>query len=121
MVDIWEIDDWVEIAATLPIKRFYPSAVAKATGIPLDQVFNRLLHLVKGEALILLYEIRCPEYDCVRTVGTIENLNTVDYLGHCGIHGSFELSPDSIFPVFEFNPIYKERIRAKKKGKTDLH
>ncbi|WP_058830691.1 hypothetical protein [Paenibacillus polymyxa] len=118
MADIWDVDDWVENAASLPVRRFYPSAVANFTGLPLEQVFTRLLHLVQGGALVLLYEIRCPEYDCARTVKTVSDKELLKFDFECDIHGEFEVTPGMIFPVFEFNPEFKKRMISKKKRKS---
>lgn len=120
MANLFDVDDWVENAASLPVKRFYPSAVASATGLPLSKVFQRLLYLVQGDILVLLYEIRCPEYECMRTVKTLADLPESDISVVCSIHGEFECPPNMIFPVFEFNPEYKVQIKSKKKVKNRL-
>ncbi|MEK4188121.1 hypothetical protein [Paenibacillus sp. FSL L8-0494] len=113
--DIYEVDDWVDTVATLPIKRFYPSAVAAATGLPIEKVFNRLLFLVEGNILRILYEIRCPDYDCLRTIKVVEDNDFESISGLCPLHGEFQLSADMIFPVFEIEPSFKKRSIAKKK------
>ena len=43
MANLFDVDDWVENAASLPVKRFYPSAVASATGLPLKQSFPKIV------------------------------------------------------------------------------
>lgn len=122
MADIRDVDDWVDVAAGLPIETFYPSAVAKATGIPLPAVFERLLFLARDERIILRYQVRCPSYDCVRTIETLDRFpDNVPLMGKCDVCGEeFEVRFDMIFPVFGFTPEYRERIRSKKKLQTRL-
>ncbi|ARF69543.1 hypothetical protein B7C51_20570 [Paenibacillus larvae subsp. pulvifaciens] len=120
MADLLDIDDWVEEAASLPIKSFYPTAVANATGLPLDVVFNRLLRLFEDKKIDLLYEIRCPEYECARVIKTVKDFSEVELYQQCSIHGEFEINPDLIFPVFYINQDYKKRIIKKRKKPSSI-
>jgi hypothetical protein len=47
MATIWDVDDWVDEMSALPFRSFYPTAVAKDTGLPLQTVFERLIHLTQ--------------------------------------------------------------------------
>jgi len=115
MVDRWDVDDYVDTIATMPIRRFYPTAVAKSTGLPLHDVFERLLLLAKDEKLLLHWEIRCPGYECTRNMEIVDDPNIAGQTVVCGICGDeVDISPDIMFPVFEVNPKYKERMSKKK-------
>lgn len=122
MVNMWVVDDWVEEMATIAIEKFYPTAVAKDTGLPLQNVFERLLHLVKDGRLLLLWEIRCPNYECVRNIITTGDpsqfLNRFIECNTCG--EEIEVTPDIIFPVLKVTPEYKERVLQKKTGRVAL-
>ncbi|NMM52050.1 hypothetical protein [Paenibacillus aquistagni] len=115
MATVWDIDEWVDNAASLPIKSFYPTAVARATNLPLNVVFDRLLYLAEGKKINLLYEIRCPEYECTRVVKCIDKFTDIEFSQTCSIHGKFEISSDTVFPIFQFDQEFKERAKIKKK------
>lgn len=116
MAGIWDVDDWVDGMASLPVKRFYPTAVAKDTALPLKDAFDRLLQLVIDQKLLLFWEVRCPNYECSRTINVVQDPNEV--IGetiHCGICGEeIEITTGLVFPIFELSPDYKERMRQKK-------
>jgi len=116
MASIWDIDDWVEEIASMDVKKFYPTAVAKDTGLPLQVVFEHLLSLTNSGKIILLWEIRCPNYECVRNIITTDNPSL--YIGKiidCRICGEeIEVTQNIIFPVFKVAPDYKDRVRQKK-------
>lgn len=120
MADIWDVDDWVDGMASLPVKRFYPTAVAQDTALPLKVAFDRLLQLVKDQKLLLLWEVRCPNYECIRTINVVRDpYQVIGETINCNICGEeIEITPDLVFPVFELNPDYKERIRQKKTNRV---
>lgn len=64
----WEskrnIEEVVDQIAFSRVRRFYPTYIQKVTGIPLNEVFNFLLTLVEDGRLNLMWEIRCPDFDC---------------------------------------------------------
>lgn len=117
--DLLDIDDWLEVAAQLPaLKFFYPSAISNATGIPNNVVFDRLLAITQeGLRLHLLWEVRCPLYDCPRTVKIIqsppEEVIGEEYECMCG--QEFEVAEDDIYPIFAIKESYKNRVQSKKK------
>lgn len=109
-----EVDNWVESFAMLPLVKFYPGIVAKATNLPLKDVFNRLLFLANDNVLILSWEIICPNYDCVRTITTIDEKEfTLNSSANCNVCGEVEISEENIFPSFRIDPCYKEYIKKK--------
>ncbi|WP_267414018.1 hypothetical protein [Bacillus sp. GC_Bacil_1] len=111
MANVWIIDSWVDRKVNSFIKAFYPTIVAKETGLPLNDVFERLLHLVKDGKLILNWEIRCP--DCHFTITTLNefpmSIPSTIFCMHC--QDDMELLADYIFPIFVINPDYKEYIK----------
>lgn len=124
MAHVWDIDDWVEQAACLPIKSFYPTQVAKDTELPIDIVFDRLLALVRDEKLLLFWEVRCPNYECFRNVTSTEDPD--ELLNHestCRICGEeFCITKDSIFPAFSVTETFKSRGKKKRvAGKSIRH
>lgn len=113
----WDVNDWIEEIASMPVKRFYPTAVAKDTSLPLNEVFEYLLEAVKDGRLILFWEVRCPNLECVRSITFSPNkIESGDV--RCVICGEeIEITPDIVYPVFEVAPEYKTRIAQKKMGK----
>lgn len=116
----WDVNDWIDDIAALKVKKFYPTAVARDTSLPLKEVFEYLLEAVKDGKLNLFWEIRCPNLECIRT---IEISPEKDIAGGivCPLCGELiEITPDIIFPVFEVTDEYKERIKQKKTGKLRI-
>lgn len=115
---IWDIDEWVDGVATLPIRSFYPTVVAKDTGLSLETVFDRLLVLTKEGKLKLQWEIRCPNYGCLRTIEIVSDPSTViGKVVYCKICGEeIEVTTGNIFPFFAPTLDYKERMAQKKTG-----
>jgi len=110
--NVWDVELWVEEAAQTPIKRFYPTAVAKSISLPINIIFDHLLKLVDQQKVALLWEVRCPV--CYSTVINSEPLQYGDEL-ICSRGHRFEFSNDIIFPAFEFNPEYRDFLRKNKK------
>lgn len=122
MAEIWDVDDWVNEMSALPIKGFYPTAVAKDTGLPLQIVFERLLRLTEDGKLQLQWEVRCPNYECIRNIETVDDPSVIiGKIINCNLCGEeIEVTPDLVFPCFKINPVYKERIRQKKTNRLNV-
>lgn len=108
------VDRWVDQICRQHVNKFYPTAVSKATDLPLNQVFLRLLRLVDDEVLRIQWEIRCPNYVCMRTVETLtapsDMFGTWMLCEYCG--NEFEVTPEVIFPVFYVDSGYRDYIRS---------
>lgn len=121
MPDLWDIDDWVEQAALLPIMKFYPSVVAADTGISVQDVFRRLLAFVEDGRLYIRWEIRCQSYGCARTIKEVDDVKEpIGSLVRCICGEEYEIGPDILFPVFGFQNRYRQRTRQKAKKKQSL-
>jgi hypothetical protein len=117
MQERWNVEDWINEIASMPIRQFYPTAVAKATELPLDIVFEILLDAVNAGKLNLLWEVRCSNLECVRTIRLDPERATSGYLSCPTCGEDIEISPDIVYPVFEVTPDYKERTKEKKTPK----
>ncbi|GEA17721.1 hypothetical protein [Moorella sp. E306M] len=113
--DLDKVDKWVDEVALLPIAKFYPSAVAKDVGLPVQEVFIKLQELVNQKKLICIWEVRCPE--CLVTINELTSLDlskaSICYL--CG--DEIITSPEIVFPAFKINPQYKAYIKESAKKK----
>lgn len=108
-----EIYNWIDRIAIMPVKYFYPSATAKDTSLPIQEVFECLLDAVNEKMLNIYWEIRCPNLACVRTISIDPYKNTSGYV-ICPICGEeIEISPEIVFPIFEVSPEYKEYLKKK--------
>lgn len=122
----WEsklkIDEVIEQMALSRVQRFYPTIIHKITDVPLTKTFEYLLDLVQDNRLLMKWEIRCPNFDCLTAITRIDKLE--DYISkpiECkSCENEILVSENIIFPVFEFNPVYKERIREIKKKDRNL-
>ncbi|QEL80536.1 hypothetical protein DN407_18655 [Bacillus sp. JAS24-2] len=121
MASVWDVDSWVDRKVNSFIKSFYPTVVARELELPLSDVFERLLHLVKGGKLNIKWEVRCP--DCSYTIMTLDefpmSIPSTVFCTRC--QDDIDLLAEQIFPIFEFNPDYRQYIRnsaemKKKKG-----
>lgn len=122
MASVWDIDRLVDEMSFWPLKKFYPTAVEKQTGLPLHIVFEYLLKLVTSGKLDLQWELRCPNYSCVRTIRVYDELPTELGFMECPICGEeIEITPDMLFPVFRISQGYKEHIRIYAEKKTRNH
>jgi len=107
----WDIDDAVADIAASRIIRFYPTYVAKVTGLPLSEVFERLLMLAKDGKLQLRWEIRCPRDGCARAVEIVDSMPSLsDIVMECVCGEDIDVTGDLVFPVFEVCSDYKERL-----------
>jgi hypothetical protein len=107
----WDVERVVNSMALQLVKQFYPTSVAKETGLPLEDTFSSLIDLVKQNKLILKWEIRCPAH-CARTIITLEKLpeNLSCLSCTCG-EDYEEITSDMIYPVFEISAQYKAYLR----------
>lgn len=111
-----KISQFVDTVAFSRIKQFYPSAAAKYAQVPLNVAFEALLRLVIDGELNLKWELRCPNYHCVRRIA-LSNDQTKAYNSvscpYCGTE--FEAMPSDCFPVFEATEQFKADIYEEKK------
>lgn len=105
------VQEWLETKA-LAVRAFYPTAVAKATGLSLETVFDELVGFAYKGWLDLGWEARCPE--CFRALCYFAGKN--DGAGEtitCNICGEkIEITPDIVFPVFFVTVKYREKYRG---------
>ncbi len=116
-----KIEKFIETIAFSAIKRFYPTAVAKHTGIPVDEVFQLLLEMCESGQLKLVWEVRCPGYNCARTLVTFttkENPPVEYFCSTCG--ENIEIDNSNIFPAFEVAEEFRDYIREESKKKNLL-
>lgn len=97
-----DIHQWVRDLQSRPVERFYPSAAAKATGVPLPEAFRQLLGLVNVGCLRLAYEVRCPQCGQVLDVQEVPAPTSLyEQTFSCEICGQdIEVTADNTFPVF---------------------
>jgi len=118
----WEekrkFNSYIDTIAFSAVKRFYPTAVAKHTGIQVDETFQLLLELCASGQLKLVWEVRCPKHDCARTLTTLnskENPPLECYCQKCG--EDIEIDNDNIFPAFEVTEEFRNYVRQESKKK----
>ncbi|MHB8124467.1 MAG: hypothetical protein ACYDEJ_02285 [Desulfitobacteriaceae bacterium] len=116
MPGVWDLDlvnEWIDNVALTPIGKFYPTAVAKDTELLIQDVFSRLLDLVKDNKLKIIWEIRCP--NCFLTLDQAEtrDVNITLFCYECG--EDIEITPEMVFPAFRVVPEYKTYVQGKKK------
>jgi len=104
-----------QIANCHMIKRFYPTIIAKRSGMPLDKVFKYLMDFVDDGMLILKWEIRCSDYNCARTVRTVSKIPKDGTIVDCICGDEVEVTIDNVFPVFEVSLDYRDSIGQEKK------
>lgn len=107
----WKVDRWVDRKALGMIRGFYPTALLTEVDYPLHVVFERLLELVNDGKLHLKWEIRCPNYECHRTLDTVDTFPQTEITYECLCGREVDLSPDVIFPVFEITQEYRKDVR----------
>lgn len=118
----YEIEKEVERIASSRVSRFYPTYIHKVTGYHLEDVFAYLLELVRDNRLKLLWEIRCPEYDCnaiIKRTDRIENyLHKTVECDEC--ENNVFISESIVFPVFKINAEYRKKLQGIKKKEQNL-
>lgn len=110
-MSIWDVDRAIDAIAGTMITKFYPSAIAKITGLPLAVSFERLLKLVEDGRLNLEFEVACPNcFHTVRTVCEKEDLSTDELeCEHCG--EEFAVSKEYLIPVFHVSRDYRDDVK----------
>lgn len=112
-----KIEKFIETIAFSAIKRFYPTAVAKHTGKTVDEVFQLLLEMCESGELVLVWEVRCPSYNCARTLETFTTKEKPPVECFCPICGDIEIDSSNIFPAFELAEEFRNCIREESKKK----
>lgn len=96
-----DVDDWVRSVAHV-VERFYPTAPAKATGLPLGAVFRQLVGLAHIGWLELAYEVQCNKCSVSIAVERIADptiLYEREYACYlCG--AEVEVAAENVFPIF---------------------
>lgn len=110
-----EIEKYIEAVAFSAIKRFYPTAVSQRARIPLSVAFDYLLDMAEKGALKLVWELRCPDYNCSRTIDVKSSKTEFKDGVRCVCGNYFEVSSSEFYPAFEINEEYREYIREEKK------
>jgi hypothetical protein len=130
----YAVDDWLSGVRPSALKRFYPTAVAKATGLSTADVFQRLLVLTGIGWIHLAWEVHCPQCNTILDRKQVSdpmllydmNLSCND----CGLD-EIEVCADIIFPIFLIDEEWRQtfpkkvqaasgRIRSSAGGATSL-
>ena len=123
----WEVKKAVETAvdklaeATL-VQKFYPTYISSLTGYSLKDVLPVLMSFVEDGRLIFELEIRCPNYDCGRTIKTIrstEDIKDIDSL-NCICGEEIEVTTEDLFPVFSFSEDYRRSLANSNNKSNDI-
>ncbi|MCY7919578.1 hypothetical protein [Bacillus vallismortis] len=116
-----EIDEVIKEIACSRVIRFYPTYISKITLINLDTVFEYLLELVDDGSLNILWEIRCPDFDCNSVILRTHNLSEImgkeiecDYC-----ENGLLVRRQHVFPVFEINDDFREFLKQSKKKQVN--
>lgn len=116
MIPSYEIRDkvteFVKMAAIAPVAGFYPTAVAKHANASVGIVFPFLIDFTKSGELNLVWELRCPDFDCHHEIDIVDLSigNEVD-CPKCGFE--FFIKETDFFPRFDIDQDYKGYIRQK--------
>ncbi|MBU5342265.1 hypothetical protein NST17_06980 [Caldifermentibacillus hisashii] len=111
-----KVSEFVYKSAMAPVKGFYPTAVAKFAKTSVSNVFPYLIDYTKSGELALLWELRCPDFNCHQTIDFNHlNINDEVECPKCGMN--FIISERDFFLRFDFNQSYKDYIRKKSKKK----
>ncbi|TCI24833.1 hypothetical protein EVJ30_13925 [Exiguobacterium sp. SH5S13] len=106
------VNEYVDTIARSPIIRFYPTAVAKYAKTSPSRTFKYLIEMAEEGRLNLLWELRCPNYECLRTIQISKNASDFPVEFTCRTCGEFyEVDESMYFPAFEVNSEYKKFIR----------
>jgi hypothetical protein len=109
----WQIDEWVDQSALKPIKFFSPTSIQRDLDLDINEIFERLIMLVKDGKLEISWRIVCPT--CFRDLGIYNNTNLIPRFAECLECGKQEITKDMVFPLFSINYEYKNYIIAQKK------
>jgi hypothetical protein len=110
-----DINQFVDNVAYSPIRRFYPTSAAKYADVSLELAFKLLMDLTDSGELHLVWELRCPDYSCARTVLVSPEENGFPDEIRCVCGSYFEVQPKYVLPAFEIDEEYRNEIRSKKK------
>lgn len=108
----WELEEWVEKIALMPIRWFYPTFPSKDLDLPLPEATRILMELVQRGWLGLLWEVRCPE--CFSS--TIPSAKCPEYGQETECEDCFNVfvvDQSALCPVFQVTPEYRARITKK--------
>ena len=111
-----EVIEWVDEFALSAYRQFYPSAPAKDLDIPVGEIFQKLLMLVKEDILELNYKVICPLcYEIVE----LSEMSTYAFCGNCD--EEFEITADCYLPIFSVNDEYRSTLKLKKNEKSQYN
>lgn len=120
MAEYWDLEDWVEQIAVMPIKYFYPTLPTKDLQIDVSEVIKGLVQLVERGWLELLWEVRCPE--CFSTsLPMRECPREGDELECERCFALFEADDQVVYPVFSVTSEFKVRALKKTIKATSNH
>ena len=110
-----EIIDKIVLSRTTS---FYPEYVVQESGCSYEKVYNYLLNLVTLEKLTLKWDVLCTTPGCCYTIGRYDDYRPlIKREICCRMCGECVLVTDeNIFPVFEFNPVYKKERQITLRG-----
>jgi len=113
MATKFDVDKWVHDVAISRVDMFYPTLVSKEIGLPLQEVFERLMILVSVGHVYVKWEVRCHTYGCHRTLFWMntpaEKLGEIICCDFCG--EEIEIDFHNVFPVFGVTSDYKVSIK----------
>lgn len=107
-----KVTEFVQISAMAPVKGFYPTAVAKYAKSSVSDVFPYLIDYTKSGELVLIWELRCPAFNCHQNID-FSYLDIYDEVEcpRCGTE--FIINEQDFFPRFDLTQSYKEYVRSK--------
>lgn len=112
----WELEEWVEKIALMPIRWFYPTFPAKDLDLSLPETTQSLMVLVQRGWLELLWEVRCPEcFTSTISSGRCPEFGQETECEKC--LNVFIVDESTLCPVFKVTQEYRARI-AKKNNKA---
>ncbi|WHX46108.1 hypothetical protein [Bacillus pumilus] len=117
------IDEMIEDLANSRVERFYPTYISKVTKVSLNVAFEYLLQRVDDGTLELLWEVRCPDYECnsviLRTTDLTKILNQKIECVCC--EEELLVLKQYLFPTFKINTDFKDYIKSIKKKQLILN
>lgn len=100
MNKIFAVDEWVRKVSPT-VARFYATAAARAVGLPLQRVDERLRHLCDAGLLERASEVRCEPCGAIVSIEK-EPAHTLQGKDmECGLCGEeFQVDKYNLFPVY---------------------
>lgn len=119
-MDVHDVERWVQDFCHV-VERFYPTAVAKDTGLPLDLVFRQLIGLSHIGWLDVAYEVCCEACSHpVKLVRTKDPTTLYEPDVLCELCGhEFEVTARHVFPVFFVNNQWREHQKKVPTARRD--